>query len=184
MVDTVKLLIPILDPLKLGGNSFAPITLEQLVNGSSRYGKTALNPSPMYAKSGKYMPRLTMYKRPSKFGSVYQLAVEFSAPKLLYNNNFDELTAKDFERLLELLQEKISELLGRRFFKRQFAKAEVGAWHPSKNIVFLNYTASQTVLTAISKLDVSRVYDFQRTEFRDGHVVHIHCNSLDIAFYD
>jgi hypothetical protein len=50
--------------------------------------------------------------------------------------------------------------------------------------VFLDYTSCQTILNTLGKMDISRVYDFQRTDFRDGHVVHIHCNSLDIAFYD
>lgn len=183
MVDTVKLLIPIQNPLIFDGSRFAPIAIEQLVNSSS-YGKTALNPSQTYAKMGKYMPRLTLFKRPSKFGPVYQLAVEFSAPKMRFGNNFDELTDDDFELLLTSLQEKLSELLHYRFFKHQLANAEVGAWHPSKNVVFLDYTSCQTILNTIGKLDVSRIYDLQKTDFRDGHVVHIHCNSLDIAFYD
>jgi hypothetical protein len=133
---------------------------------------------------GKYMPRLTMFRRPSKLGTVYQLAIEFSAPKLIFGNNFDELSDVDFEQVLTALQQALFELLNHRFFKQQLAQAEVGAIHPSKNIVFLDYTASQTVLSAIAKLDISRVYDVQKTDFRDGHVVHIHCNSLDIALYD
>jgi len=183
MVDTVKLLIPVHNPLLFDGSRFAPITLEQLVN-SRTYGKTFLNPSPTYAKMGKYLPRLTMFKRPSKFGAVYQLAIEFSAPKMLFGNNFDELTENDFEPLLTALQDAIYELLGHKFFKNQLATADVGAWHPSKNVVFLDYTSCQTILNTIGKLDISRVYDLQKTDFRDGHVVHIHCNSLDIAFYD
>lgn len=55
---------------------------------------------------------------------------------------------------------------------------------PLKNIVFMDYTSCQTILNTIGKLDISRTYDLQRTNFRDGHVIHIHCNSLDIAFYD
>jgi len=125
-----------------------------------------------------------MFKRPSKFGAVYQLAIEFSAPKMLFGNNFDELTENDFEPLLTALQDAIYELLGHKFFKNQLATADVGAWHPSKNVVFLDYTSCQTILNTIGKLDISRVYDLQKTDFRDGHVVHIHCNSLDIAFYD
>jgi hypothetical protein len=183
MIDTVKLLITVNNPLIFDGSRFAPITLEQLVN-STNYGKTALNPSATYAKMGKYMPRLTMFKRPSRFGAVYQLAVEFSAPKLVFGNNFDELTDADFEAVLDALQNRLHELLGYRFFRQVLAQAEVGAWHPSKNIVFLDYTSCQTVLNAIGKLDVSRMYDLQKTDFRDGHVVHIHCNSLDIAMYD
>lgn len=182
MVDTIKLLIMVHDPLIFDGSRFAPITLEQLV--SSGGGRTWLNPSPTYAKMGTYMPRLTMHKRPTKFGPTYQLTVEFSAPKMLFGNNFDELTENDFEPLLEKLQEKLYELLSHRFFKSQLAGAGIGAWHPSKNVVFLDYTSSQTILNTIAKLDVSQVYDLQKTNFRDGHVVHIHCNSMDIAFYD
>jgi hypothetical protein len=133
---------------------------------------------------GKYMPRLTMYKRMTKFGVVYQLAVEFSAPKMLFGNNFDELSESDFEELLNKLQPALQELLGHRFFKPQLANADVSAWHPSKNIVFLDYTSCQTILNTMGKLDVSKTYDPQKTDFRDGHVVHIHTNSLDIAFYD
>lgn len=183
MVDTVKLLIRIHNPLLLDGSKFAPITLEQLVN-SKPGTRTYLNPSPMYKKLNKYMPRLTMYKRFSKGEPVYHLAVEFSAPKLLFDSNFDELVEEDFEALLTVLQGKLLELVGSRFSKRQLAEADIGTWHPSKNIVFLDYTSCQTVLNTISKLDISRVYDLQKTDFRDGHVVHVHCNSLDIAFYD
>lgn len=183
MVDTVKILIAVHNPLRFDGSRFSPITLEQLVN-SRGYGKTYLNPSPTYAKMGKYMPRLTMYKRMTKFGVIYQLAVEFSAPKMLYGNNFDELTESGFEALLTKLQAALQELLGHKFFTVQLAHADVSAWHPSKNIVFLDFTSCQTILNTIGKLDVSKTYDLQKTDFRDGHVVHIHANSLDIAFYD
>jgi len=77
----------------------------------------------------------------------------------------------------------LQELLGHKFFKPQLAHADIAAWHPSKNIVFLDYTSCQTILNTIGKLDVSKMYDLQKTDFRDGHVVHIHANSLDIAFY-
>lgn len=182
MVDTVKLLIPVHDPLHFDNGKFSP-SLNVLVN-TRGFGKAVLNPSPTYAKTGKYMPRLTMFKRYTRAGAAYLLAVEFSAPKMLYGNNFDELTESDFERLIEALQVALYELLDHRFFKHQLANAEVSAWHPSKNIVFLDYTACQTILNTIAKLDISRVYDLQKTNFRDGHVVHVHSNSLDIAFYD
>lgn len=184
MVDTVKLLITINEPMILSKAAFEPLSVKQLVD-TRGVNRTYLNPSPTYAKMGKYMPRLTLYRRPSKtFGVVYQLTVEFSAPKMLFGQNFDELTESDFESLLTALQEALFELTGYRFFKWQLRQADIGSWHPSKNIVFLDYTSCQTILNTISKLDVSKTYDLQRTNFRDGHVVHIHCNSLDIAFYD
>lgn len=184
MIDTVKLLIPVHNPLIFDGSRFTPISLEQLVN-SRGYGKTFLNPSPTYAKMGRYMPRLTIFKRVRQFGAVtYELAAEFSAPKMLFGNNFDELEEKDFDALLTAIQATLYELLGHKFFKAQLARADIAAWHPSKNIVFLDYTSCQTILNTMGKLDVSKTYDLQKTDFRDGHVVHIHANSLDIAFYD
>ena len=154
MVDTVKLLITVHNPLRFDGSRFSPITLEQLVN-SRGYGKTYLNPSPTYAKMGKYMPRLTMFKRASKGGTpVYQLAVEFSAPKMLFGNNFDELQASDFEALLTNLQAALQELLGHKFFTAQLAHADVSVWHPSKNIVFLDYISCQTILNMIGKMKI------------------------------
>lgn len=159
------------------------MTIEQIA-ASRGMARTYLNPSKVYAKQGKYMPRLTLHRRPKGRFIQWQLAVEFSGPKLLFGNNFDELVEEDFDALLVALQDKLQEMTGHRFFKRQLAKAEIGAWHPSKNIVFLDYTSTQTILNTIGKLDISKVYDFQKTDFRDGHVVHIHTNSLDIAFYD
>ncbi len=184
MVDTIKLLIPIIDPMNLAKGAFAPLTVEQLIS-SRGPGRTYLNPSKEYAKLGKYMPRLTLNRRPGKsIGISYELAVEFSGPKILFGQNFDELTEQHYEELLASLQEKLFELVGHRFMKTTLSRSNVGSWHPSKNIVFLDYTSCQTVLNTIGKLDISRTYDFQRTNFRDGHVVHIHCNSQDIAFYD
>lgn len=183
MVDTIKLLIPINDPMTLRNGAFSPMSIEQIAN-SRGLARTYLNPSKAYAKQGKYMPRLTLHRRPRGRLVHWQLAVEFSGPKLLFGNNFDELVEDDFDDILTAVQSKLMELTGQRFFKHQLATAEIGAWHPSKNIVFLDYTSTQTILNTTGKLDVSKIYDYQKTDFRDGHVVHIHTNSLDIAFYD
>ena len=184
MVDTVKLLLTISDPMILRRGAFSPLSVEQLAN-TRGVSRTYLNPSPTYAKMGKYMPRLTLYRRPNKTrGIVYQLTVEFSAPKLLFKQNFDEVTETDFEPLIAALQQCLFELTGHKFFPHQLKEADIGSWHPCKNVVFMDYTSCQTILNTIGKLDISRTYDLQRTNFRDGHVIHVHCNSLDIAFYD
>lgn len=183
MVDTIKLLLTISDPLQLNGNGFSP-TLAELVQSKKYNGKAVLNPPKAYAAMGKYMPRLTMHKRPSKSGPVYQLAIELSAPKMIFGNNFDEITEQHLDQLVTAIQDTLFELIGRKFFRGQLLQADLGAWHPCKNIVFLDFTAASTIINTIGKLDISQVYDFQHTNFRDGHVAHIHCNSLDIAFYD
>lgn len=115
MIDTVKILINVSDPIRLTDRWFSPISLSQLVHGRG-YGKTFLNPPKAYERTGIYMPRLTMYKRINKFGSpIYQLAVEFSAPKMLFGNNFNELQEADFDSLIAKLQSALYELIGINF---------------------------------------------------------------------
>ena len=185
MIDTVKLLLPIDDPKILSKGAFTPLSVGQLVHARGMT-RTFLNPSSKYASHlGRYMPRLTLHRRAAKtIGTVYQLAIEFSAPKLLYGNNFSEVEEEDFTAILMALRARIDELTGHKFTLFELADANVGSWHPCKNIVFQGYISTQTILGTIPKLDISRLYDVQRTNFRDGHVVHIHCNSVDVAFYD
>lgn len=184
MVDTIRLLIPITNPADLSDTAFTPLTVGQIMRarGATR---TYLNPSQKHAAISDYRPSLTLYRRPSKtIGITYYLAVEFSAPKLLFGNNFHEVCDSDFERIVTTLQTKLLELTCHSFSRDQLARADVSAWHPCKNITFRNRIPCQTILGTIAKLDVSRRYDLQRTNFRDGHIIHIHCNSIDVAFYD
>lgn len=184
MLDTVKLTLVIPNPLIFKDIYFDPITPKQLLSGGS-YAKTHINPPKYYAQNGRYMPRLTLYKRTTNSGiSKYELAIEFSAPKLLFGNNFDEIQEEDFDATLAKLQIALKDLVGFHFFKAQLAKANVSILHLSKNIVFLDHSSCQTIINTIAKLDVSRTYDLRKTNFRDGQVVHIHANSINIAFYD
>ncbi|HEX8182620.1 MAG TPA: hypothetical protein VF575_03380 [Candidatus Saccharimonadales bacterium] len=185
MVDTIKLLLKIDDPMVLSKGAFTPLSVKQLMRAGGMT-RTFLNPSSKYASHlGKYMPRLTLHRRAAKtIGVVYQLAVEFSAPKLLYGNNFSEVEEEDFIMILMVLRDRIHELTSYKFTLSELAAADVGSWHPCKNVIFRGYISAQTILGTVPKLDVSRLYDVQRTNFRDGHVVHIHCNSVDVAFYD
>jgi hypothetical protein len=182
MIDTIRLLIPIEQPQQFDGSYFTP-TIREVMNGRS-YAKATLTPSKTYAKMGKYMPQLTFFKRPTNPGIMYELAIEFSAPKMLFSNNFDELQETDLAELLKSLQAALFDLTKCHFSDEQLLNAAISKWHPSKNIIFEDYTAAQTVINVIAKLDVSRIYDRQYTTFRDGHVIHFHCNSVDIAFYD
>lgn len=62
--------------------------------------------------------------------------------------------------------------------------ARVSAIHPSKNILLPAMTASSAVIDAIAKLNISKIYDVQLTKHRNGTVLQLHNNSIDIAFYD
>ena len=161
---------------------FNPLSIEQLRR--SRGGRTYVNPSKNYAKSGRYAPSLTLHKRVLKSGVVYHLVIEFSAPKMLFGNNFDEIEESDLPVLIGKLISVVHELCGCVFSHEDIANAKVIAWHPSKNIVFNDVASCLSVISTVSKLSISRIYDIQSTNFRDGNVFHIHTNSLDIALYD
>jgi hypothetical protein len=141
------------------------------------------NPSANELRVGVYLPRLTVIQRPTRLGVQETLTVEFSAPKLVYGNNFDELTDNDLPLVITKLQSALK-YMGVVVPSELLAGAKVVGWHPSKNIVYGEYFASQTVINTLHKADVSLVYSLQKTDFTDGEILHFHCNSKDIAFYD
>ena len=177
MVDTVKLLFPEGQYLLRNRDELRYSSTEK---GVKRYMR---NPSSSELKSGMYLPRITLIQRPTRYGVKEELAVEFSAPKLIFGNNFDELSDDNFELVIDKLIASLR-YLGIHILRHFAEQAKVVAWHPSKNIVFLDYFACSTVINTLRKVDISLVYDIQKTDFKDGEILHFHCNSIDIAFYD
>ena len=53
--------------------------------------------------AGRYFPRLTLIKQQIAAGFRLTLRIEFSAPKLVFADNLDELETGDFPRVLALL---------------------------------------------------------------------------------
>ncbi len=173
MIDTIAITLPsndytITDPDKFVFSSYT---------GSSIYTKAVYNPN---IKVEGYKPRLTRYKR----GSGYDLKVEFSAPKLLLDNNFEELEESDLDRLLITLQAKLMEM-GIRVFYHLLRNADISVIHFSKNFVFTNYITCSMILRELNKSDVSKRLDSNQRDYRNGgHCLHFHCNSFEIVFYD
>src|SRR6266851_1778189 len=68
------------------------------------------NPTRTDLDAGRYLPRLTLSKRKAPAGFAVTLRAEFSAPKLVFGNNFDELGSRDFERVLARLHRSLVEM--------------------------------------------------------------------------
>lgn len=66
------------------------------------------NPTAADKKGDWYFPRLTLQKAARPGGIVITLRVEFSAPKLMFLNNFDELEERDFDDLCHRLRMRLS----------------------------------------------------------------------------
>lgn len=142
------------------------------------------NPTTTELKEGNYKPRLTLNKRIRAGGYAITLKIEFSVPKLIFGNNFDELSDKDFEQVISILYEQ---LLGMGVFTRReiLRNASVSSIHFSKNIILEDFLTSSMMINELKKTDLGKRLDLNKTDYRNGgHAVRYHANSYEIIFYD
>jgi len=136
------------------------------------------------SKNGKYYPQLTLRKRITKGGFEIFLLIQFSVPKLIHNNNFDEVDNDDYENVVFKLFERINEM-GVISNPENIRNAEVIKVHFCKNIILKNGILIPIVLKELNKVDFSLVYDLQDKDYRNGgKMIKLHCNSFELAFYD
>ena len=137
-------------------------------------------------KATGYKPRLTLFKRPCRgsYSSIW-LKIEFSAPKMVYGNNFEELSSSDDLKLvLEALHEALQSM-GIETTYDVLLNATVSMIHYSKNILLDRSTPCFLLIQALEKLDMSTKLDLTQTDFRNGgQMVKYHASSYEIAIYD
>jgi hypothetical protein len=142
------------------------------------------NPSKSDLEMGRYVPRLTLCKRKISTGFALTLRIEFSAPKLILGNNFDELELRDFSKVLATLHQALS-AMGISTSRDLLRMARVSAIHYSKNIAFTNYTTCSMVMSELDLIDLNSRLDLSHTDYRnEGHAIRYHANSFEVTFYD
>lgn len=191
MIDTIVLTLKSGMFRILDHDKFSPST-RGLYNPAGYYrlgGRSNItckqNPTPNELKGGIYKPRLTVTKRINREGNFeIPLKIEFSIPKLIYGNNFDELTDTDFPIIIQKLKGVLKEM-GVGVFEKFLINAPVSSVHYSKNIVLTDYTTPYTYLSQLTKLNINLKLDTNRTDFRnEGHSFKYRANSFEIVFYD
>ena len=177
MIDTICLLIP-KDKMRY----VSEVASWDLYAKTDQYAKYIRNPSKAEKETGKYFPRLTGYKR--RFTQNDNVRIEFSAPKLLYLNNLDELENKDFSLVIETLQERLK-IMGVIVFKAVLENASVSSVHFSKNILLQDgYTASY-LISEMNKVNLRKSFDFAKTRFmNDGQSLYAHTTAHQLVVYD
>ncbi|MES2225292.1 MAG: hypothetical protein V4480_00595 [Patescibacteria group bacterium] len=182
MIDTVCLLIP-KDRITVVDMSQRGVPSWNLHSRTDQYDKYVKNPSKRDLDSGQYFPRLTGYKRKS-FAQEANVRIEFSAPKLLFLNNLDELTDKDFPRLIETLQDRLM-TMGIVVSKPVLANASVSSVHFSKNILLQDGYTSNHLISEMNKIDLRKSFDFARTRYiNDGQSLYAHTTAHQLVIYD
>lgn len=149
---------------------------------TEQYQSYVRNPRNVEKETGKYFPRLTSFKR--WFGQDSNIRIEFSAPKLLYMNNLDELEDKDFPQVIGVLRDRLK-TMGIDIEKAVLEDAPVSSVHFSRNIELVGgYTASY-LIAEMNKVNLSKNLDFARTRFlNDGQSLYAHNSSHELVIYD
>lgn len=188
MIDTIKLelqqsMYTILDHTK-----FTPSTCKMFGCGPYNKGTVSFskqNPNATDRKSGRYKPRLSITRRPLKnIGYHNTLYIEFSIPKLVFGNNFDELTNDDFDKVKSTLISTLK-MMGIHAYESQIHKAKVSSIHYGKNIILDDYTTPYTYIKELQKVDISKINDSNRTDYRNGGLSYkYHTNTFEFTFYD
>ena len=189
MIDTIVLTIPKDKYIILDHDKFNPSVKGLFESPYYRLGsrgnfKCTQNPTKTELLNGIYKPRLTITKRIRKGYFEVPLRIEFSIPKLIYGNNFDEIQENDFELVIKTLQSILKDM-AIEIEESNLVNSIVSAIHFSKNIVLTDYSTCSMVINELSKINLTKRLDLNRTSFRnEGQVLHYHCNSYEIAIYD
>lgn len=190
MIDTVVLTLQADQFRVIRPDKFKPNakTILGILNNPTRlesHLKAVCNPTKADTSQGLYMPRMTLNGRVDAAGRYsVTLRVECSLPKLIYGNNFDELTDADFERVIDTLSDRMA-AQGVIAPFHDLKYAEVSAVHYSKNILLGEGMACSSVLHTLSKVNINGWLDVAKTDYRNGgHLYKIHSNDFELAFYD
>lgn len=181
MIDTVCLLLPKSSLILLNErNPNAPRW--DLQSATDSYTKHVRNPSAKEKQTGLYFPRITAYNR--KFQKEPQVKIEFSVPKLIYNNNLDELTDDQFSSVIKALQDRLKRM-GIRVFQATLEAAPVSTAHYARNFLLEDGQTATNVISQFGKIDVRKSFDFTRAKYtNDGQSLCCHTTAHELIFYD
>jgi hypothetical protein len=147
--------------------------------------KAVLNPTKEQNKKYGYLSRLTLFKVIRNGGFQIILKIEFSVPKLLYGNNFDEVIESDFGEICWQLKDKLFKMGIAIKNVKYLSLADVSTIHYSKNLILTDYTDPHTYLKELRKINVSKLQDTSQSDYRnEGHAFKFHSNDYEVIFYD
>jgi len=152
--------------------------------GSRGYIDAYQNSTRKEQEAGIYKPQLTLRKRWQKGAPHIYLYVQFSAPKLLFHNNFDELQRGDYDSIIDELHQKLFDMFINTT-RKDIETAQVVKIHYSKNIVLPEYVIPPMITNEIRKVDFDLRYDLDEKSFKNaGHSIRFHSNEFEVIFYD
>ena len=185
MIDTITLTIKPPFFKITDGSLFAP-PIDELRKqrfGGRFFLKAVLNP-PKTGYKRVYLPFLTFTRRANGTGVEEELRVEFSAPKILFLENVQEIDEEDFGLLTQRLEEKL-EGAGIWLPPDYLPHAEVSKIHFCKNIVLNNFISANYVISKLARFDVPKSLDFNQKRFdNSGRALYLYSKTHHFVIYD
>mgnify|MGYP003403142646 FL=1 len=189
MIDTIALLIPEKDFIILKHENFTPNSIGLFAKpyfplSQKKYIRVVNNPTKKEKEIYGYLPRISLTKSLRPGGFSILMKIEFSIPKLLYGNNFEEVQNKDFINIVRKLKEQLS-IMGVAISTDVLTNAKVTNLHYSKNFILKEGEHCKQYITEIMKSDINKWNDTNQTDFRnEGHSFKFHSNNVEVIFYD
>jgi len=153
---------------------------EAVLNSNDNFCKWMNNPTASDKKLGIYKPRLTLIKR----AKMTFLKIEFSIPKLIFNNNLEELSESDFSLVIDTLKKRLEEM-DVLVFRKSLENSEVISFHPSKNIKLNNGYTSNFAIRQLSKVDIGKRFDIDVKDYRNnGESLQFYTKLFAVCIYD
>lgn len=147
------------------------------------YDKLVRNPSVQDAEIA-YFPRLTGYRRKNDKGWDSTIRIEFSAPKLIYQNNLDELEDVDFQKVVEALGDRLRRM-GVVISEQELKRAPVKAVHYSRNVDLQGGYTAQYIIRELSKINLNKRFDLTRARYmNDGQSLYAYTIAHSFVVYD
>ena len=142
--------------------------------------KAVQNPTREETNEGIYKPKLTLVNR---FGSIF-LTIEFSIPKLMFGNNFEEVDGRDFNAVILKLQDVLKEM-DVNVTEEHLKWARVNKIDYGKNFILTGISTSATLINLIAKADTTFRTDISKKFYKNGgQLVSFYTKVQEVVFYD
>lgn len=149
-----------------------------------RFTKTSYNLSEELKQSGLYFPKFFLMKGRRSGGFAIFAHIEFSAPKLLFGNNFEELTGNELPQICETLSARLK-MMGIIIKTSVLKTGIVATIHYGKNILFTDYTTASQVIGDLAKCDITIRKQWDKRDYiNGGEALYLQTQTSGLVVYD
>lgn len=183
MMDTVTLIYTCKERLTQANSPFSDFSK----NGKG-FTQAVLNSDELCRERGLYYPTIRYCERPvggGIAGTTWELAIEFSIPKLLCNSNLYEFDESSLDNIVTTLHERIIEMGIRFISQTDILELYVRRIDVGKNILMDSRLGVDGVIRSIANADANRWLKFDKVNYENGgRLIRFHSKNEDITFYD